>query len=226
MESNIIDIKTFADILCDENAPFVSYRYPFRDEKFVYANASRLLIRIAADRVRETDLPTIRLEYDMDRCEVLKEHTLYMSALRSLSMAIQEEKNRELTKADMELCYECLGSGKVLWEYSGTYRRFERNFTCPVCKGKRYIKANSEGLPKPGDYASMFGRVFYCDSLYRLYQVLEKLGVSECQVYETNHSMMRIPVNEYVTIYILCPIIIQHNEPWVRLKLNETQISK
>ena len=223
MEQNLIDIKPFADILCDENNQFEVYRHPFRDEKYVYASAPRLMLRIAADKVRETDLPTlIRLE-DMDKYDTLKEHTLHVSALRSLSVAIQEERKREPTKADMELCYECLGSGSVEWEYSGTYRTFERKFKCPVCNGKRYIKANREGLPKPGDYACMFDRVFYSDSLYRLYQVLAELGVSECSCFVTKESMMRIHVNEYVTIYILCPILIQHNKPWVRLKLDETQ---
>lgn len=223
MEQNLIDIKPFVEILCDENDQFWVYRHPFRDDRFVYVCAWSVMIRIAAEKVRETDLPTMMRVEDMDKYEALKEHTLHVSALRSLSMAIQEERKREPTKADMELCYECSGSGKVEWEFCGTYRKFERNFTCPVCNGKRYIKANREGLQKPGDYACMFGRVFYSDSLYRLYQVLAELGVSDCPCFETKESMMRIPANEFVTIYIFYPIFIQHNKPWVRLKLDETQ---
>ena len=223
MESNLIDIKPFEEILCNKEALLESYRHPVRDDRFVYACASSVMIRISVDRVCFTDIPVTDYMINHDSYVVVKEHTLHLSDLRSLYEKIREERQRKVAKEEMELCYECSGSGKVEWEFCGTYRKFERELTCPVCNGKRYIKANREGLPKPGDFASMFDHVFYADSISKLYQLLEELGVSECRVYETIHSILRIPVNESVTIYVVFPIMIQHWKPWVHLTLNETQ---
>ena len=218
MIAGSIDIKSLANILCDENSHFASYRRPMMDDRFVYVACPCLLVRVNKEKANERCFDKVSYMADFDKYKEISAHSFNWDLLMLTYDRIKDQFDDREDSERQEQCSECLGSGEVTWEYEGTYDRYEKTDTCPVCDGTGYVERERPELPSTGRFVSMFGHIFYAETIYKLYQILDKLSAHECTVKEIECSMIRFDVSYSVSVFMIFPGVIQHKNAGIEIK--------
>lgn len=117
---------------------------PWREREYIYASESHILIRVSG-HLTATQYP----QYNYDDTNKLfpKGCPIGIITLEQLTKVLNDAPLVDEMKRvgeDVE-CEECNGTGEVEWDY----KRWSKNFDCPLCDGAGYIsRSNCEQTGK------------------------------------------------------------------------------